>query len=80
MWIVYVLYSPVARRRYIGFTSDLKRRLEEHNKGYNKSTKAYKPWIVVYTEEYVLQEDARKREVYLKSGIGREFLNNKLDL
>jgi putative endonuclease len=80
MWIVYVLYSLSAKRRYVGFTSNLNRRLIEHNNGYNRSTKAYKPWIVVYTEEYVLREEARKREVYLKSGVGREFLNNKLDL
>ncbi|TKB98605.1 GIY-YIG nuclease family protein [Pedobacter cryophilus] len=79
-WVVYVLLSEVKKTRYVGFTSNLDRRLKEHNSGFNKSTKAYKPWKLVYKEIFELKLDARKRELYLKSGIGREFLNDLLDL
>jgi putative endonuclease len=55
-------------------TKDIERRIIEHNKGENRSTKAYKPFMLIYTEQYPIREEARKREKYLKSGIGKEFL------
>jgi putative endonuclease len=55
-------------------TKDIERRIIEHNKGENRSTKAYKPFVLIYTEQYPIREEARKREKYLKSGIGKEFL------
>lgn len=50
-------------------------RLLQHNAGSTKSTKGYRPWELVYKEEFKTLHEARAREVFLKSGIGREFLD-----
>jgi putative endonuclease len=55
-------------------TNNLERRFNEHNNGKNKSTKAYVPWQLIYVEGFETRIEARKREKYLKSGIGREFI------
>jgi putative endonuclease len=74
MYIVYVIQSQKDGRLYKGFTINLEKRLEEHNAGKTKSTKAYLPWILVYFEEVINRIEAREREKYLKSGIGRDYL------
>lgn len=74
MWNVYVLRSEVAERFYIGMCKDLERRLKEHNAGKTKSTKGFIPWKVFLVEEFESTKDARNREKYLKSGIGREYI------
>ena len=79
MFFVYVLKSSIDNRLYKGFTVDLQNRLKEHNSGKNKSTAPYSPWKVVYSEEVQTREEARKREKYLKSGIGREYLKKILN-
>ncbi len=61
---------------YVGMTNDLQRRLKEHNNGENKSTKAYKPFALIFTEEFPDRISARVKEKYLKSGIGKEFLKS----
>jgi putative endonuclease len=80
MFFVYVLLSQKANRRYVGMCGDLDKRLSQHNGGYNKSTKAYRPWIRVYSESFETRVEARNREKYLKSGIGREYLDKILHL
>jgi len=80
MFFVYVLYSEKAKRRYVGMSGDPDRRLLEHNGGHTQSTKAYRPWIKVYTESFETLIEAGNREKYLKSGIGREFLDKILHL
>ena len=77
-FFVYVIKSQKDGRLYKGISSDLDRRINEHNLGYNKSTKSYSPWILVYSEQFGTRNDARNREKYLKSGIGREYLKNIL--
>jgi len=79
MYFVYVIKSKIDGRLYKGLSMDPESRLKEHNTGKTKSTRPYKPWELVYTEEFDSIEEARKRELYLKSGIGREYLNNILD-
>ena len=59
-------------------TNDLNRRLEEHNTGKNKSTKAYLPYKLIYSEIHPNRIEARKKEKYFKSGIGKEFLRSLL--
>ena len=78
IYIVYAIQSEKDGRIYVGFSSDVKKRLEQHNSGKTKSTKGYTPWKLVYFEEVVGREAARKRELYLKSGIGKEFLKSKI--
>ncbi len=60
-------------------TANLERRLEEHSKGYNKSTKAYRPLKLIYTEECEDRISARTREKYWKSGVGKEKLRKIRD-
>lgn len=76
MITVYALLSDLNGNIYVGMTSDINRRIKEHNAGKSRYTKRYRPWKIIYTE---LQPDwgaAREREKYLKSGIGKEFLKS----
>ena len=79
MFTVYVLKSNLKKFHYVGFTDNLERRLAQHNAGYNKSTKPYRPFELLYTETVNTSHEARKREKFLKSGKGREFINNLED-
>jgi len=66
MHFVYVLQSQKQKRFYIGSSTDIEKRLKQHNHGGTPSTKPYRPWILIYTERYVLQKEATKREWHLK--------------
>jgi len=66
MWTVYILKSIKNERFYIGCTSNLNRRLLEHNAGRNASTKWHMPWSVVYSELFVEQGLAYAREKQIK--------------
>ncbi|MFA6522458.1 MAG: GIY-YIG nuclease family protein [Patescibacteria group bacterium] len=73
MFYVYVLFCA-DHKLYIGFSEDLKRRIDEHQKGRVISTKHRRPLQLIYYECYCNGQDAKAREVYLKSGGGhREF-------
>jgi putative endonuclease len=72
MFYVYILESR--SHRYIGRTNNLKRRVLEHNAGKNSSTKAYIPWELIFYETYLNNEDAIRRERYLKTSQGRQAL------
>jgi len=74
---VYVLKSISHNKRYIGSCMNLTIRLENHNKGKVKSSKAYRPYEIVYTEEYQSRTDAIKREKFFKTINGYNFLKNK---
>ncbi len=76
MFTVYALKSEKDGRIYVGFTQDINRRLKEHNSGKTKSTKGWAPWFVIFTEEVETREEARAREIYLKSGVGKEYLKS----
>ncbi|MEW2921383.1 GIY-YIG nuclease family protein [Muricauda sp. ANG21] len=73
MFFVYVLYSPEFEQFYVGLTTDIDRRLTEHNNGKNQSTKAFIPWKMVHKENFETLLQARKREKYLKSAAGRRW-------
>ena len=79
MFYVYVIYSEQHRRFYKGMTADLPNRLDEHNSGKMKSTKAFLPWILVYSETFESRIDARLREKYFKSAAGRRWLKKYFD-
>ncbi|MEJ2545415.1 MAG: GIY-YIG nuclease family protein [Calditrichaceae bacterium] len=76
LYYVYVLKSLKDSRRYIGFTEDLNRRLNEHNNGLVKSTQRRRPLKLIYFEEFEDKLDAMQREKFFKTGKGREFLNS----
>ncbi len=71
MWQVYILYSVIHGRSYVGCTSDLLKRMEYHNGGKVASTKKHRPWKVVYTETTNDRSAALIREKYYKSSAGR---------
>ena len=79
MFTVYVLKSILFQKIYIGFTSDLDARIIAHNHPSNKGwTKSFKPWELIYTEEFQTKKEAMLREKQLKSAKGREFIHNKI--
>jgi putative endonuclease len=76
MFFVYALRSANRNYIYVGMSSNVSRRLNEHNKGFNKTTKPYAPFILIFQEEFDTRINARKREIYLKSGIGKEYIKS----
>ncbi len=78
MVYVYVLQSESDQGLYIGMTRDLRRRFSEHQNGQSRSTKGRRPWRLIYYEAYLDESDAEGREIYLKSGGGRKFLDKQL--
>ena len=66
-YFVYVLRSLVRERYYVGQTDDLSDRLERHNGERVESTKAYRPWSLMYFESYATRAEAMRREKELKS-------------
>lgn len=74
MYYVYAIKSLTRIYIYVGLTDNIERRIGQHNKGQNRSTKAYKPFKLIYTEAFETRKEAREKEIYLKSGIGKEFL------
>ncbi len=76
-FVVYVIRSK-SGKQYIGHTSDLDRRLVEHNTGLCKTTKVDTGWIVVYQEACSNRGEALKRERWLKTGVGREYLKKQI--
>lgn len=76
-FVVYILYSENFKKTYTGFTSNLIERFKSHNfletKGY---TLKFRPWQVIHVEFFDSKVEAMKREKYLKTGIGREFIKN----
>ena len=78
MYYVYVLKSKKDLGLYIGYTRDLKRRFEEHNKGLVYATTKRRPFKLIYYEACLHEDDAKARETYLKSGMGKRFIKNRL--
>ena len=78
MFYNYLLQSSKIKRLYVGYTTDLKKRLEEHNQGKVESTKPYMPWTLIYYEACLSEEDAKRREHYLKTTQGQRLLKRRL--
>jgi len=76
--VVYVLRSLRNGRLYTGSTNNLARRHDEHRRGYSAYTRNAVPFELVYTEELETRLEARRRELYLKSGHGRSELASLL--
>ncbi len=76
--VVYVIQSKQDKSFYIGYTSNLKKRISEHNMGLNISTRKQKPWELIFFEAYLSEKDARRREKYLKTNQGSRALKRML--
>lgn len=74
-YYVYILYSFKDHKLYVGSTSNLKRRLNQHNAGQVVSTKNRLPLKLIHYEYFINKQDALARERYLKSGYGHDQLN-----
>ena len=73
---VYVLKSLHKNFIYIGYSEDLKQRLEENNSGKSKSTKPYYPFELIHYEAYKNMTDAKRREKYLKTNWWKNYIKN----
>ena len=78
MYYVYVLYSLKDTKRYIGYTENIKNRIQQHNNGFVKSTFNRRPLNLIYIETTHTKEEAMARERFLKTGKGREYLNTAI--
>ena len=79
MFYTYVLLSEKDEKYYIGFSHDLKERINKHQSGKVKSTVNRRPLKLIYYEACLNEQDAIKREKYFKTGFGRRFLKNRLE-
>lgn len=75
---VYVLESYKDEKRYVGYTNDINKRLKEHKEGKVISTKPRRPFKLIYIEGCTNQQDAMRREKYMKTTDGRRFLSKRL--
>ena len=77
-YFVYVLESKQDQSWYIGFSTNIKDRLQAHNSGKNLSTRSKRPWKIIYFEGYLDKRDALGREKFLKSGSGHTYLKKQM--
>lgn len=77
-YYVYVLRNFKNSDLYVGSTSNLTRRLKEHNRGINFSTRPFMPWQLIHYEAYINVKDAKRREKYLKASQGGRLLKRML--
>jgi putative endonuclease len=75
---VYVLESKLNKKLYIGYTRDLVRRVKEHNLGQEPATKPNLPWRLIYYEANLNEQDAKRREAYLKTNQGGRLLKRRV--
>jgi len=78
MFYTYVLLSQKDHHWYTGYSNDLKRRFKEHNQGLVYATTKRRPFLLLYYEACLDEDDAKARETYLKSGPGKRYLKNRL--
>lgn len=79
LWFyTYVLKCERTKTFYTGTTSNLEKRLEQHNAGHVYYTKSRLPVTLVYFEVCLDKYDAYRRERYLKTGMGKRYLKNRL--
>ena len=75
---VYVLQSEIDHQFYVGYTSNIVSRIRDHNDGRVPSTKRRVPLKLLYWEGCINQQDATRREKYLKTSWGKRYIKNRL--
>ncbi|MCL1785911.1 MAG: GIY-YIG nuclease family protein [Alphaproteobacteria bacterium] len=79
MFYVYLIQSDnFPEQRYVGYTADLQKRLNDHNSGSSFHTNKYKPWKLVTYLGFYNEQSALEFEKYLKTGSGQAFANKRL--
>jgi len=78
MYFVYILQSEIDNSRYIGFTADIKRRLQEHNSGSSKYCSSKRPYKLIWCCIFSNKKKAYEFELYLKSSSGYAFMKKHL--
>jgi len=76
MYYTYALRSLNRNYIYVGLTDNIDRRLDEHQTGRNKTTKPYRPFELIFSECHNTRAEARAREKYFKTGIGKAYLKS----
>ncbi|MFH1767341.1 MAG: GIY-YIG nuclease family protein [Patescibacteria group bacterium] len=80
MYYIYILFSKTHQRYYIGSTGDIVKRLQQHNIGATRSTKPFRPWVLVYQEIFETKTEARKRELQIKKYKGGRAFKRLLNI
>ena len=78
MFYTYILKSLKNGYLYTGFTNELRKRLNQHANGRSIYTKGRGPYKLIYYEACLNEDDARSRELFLKSGMGKRYVKNTL--
>ncbi|MBI2669684.1 MAG: GIY-YIG nuclease family protein [Candidatus Yanofskybacteria bacterium] len=78
MYYIYILQSLKDKKLYIGYTTDLRKRFNEHNEGKVVSTKPRRPFGLIFYEAYKSMTDAKRREKYFKTDKGKSTLRMML--
>ncbi len=78
MYYVYILRSLTRNYIYVGLTNDLARRVKQHQEGKSSTTRSYKPFELMFTQQFETRIEARNKEKYLKSGAGKEWIKAQL--
>ncbi|MBX3256277.1 MAG: GIY-YIG nuclease family protein [Chitinophagaceae bacterium] len=73
-YTVYILWSEIHKKHYTGFTSNLTERLRSHNEYGKDWTARYRPWKLIFTKQFKEKPEALSYEKWLKSGVGRKFI------
>ncbi len=78
MWYTYILQSKKDLKHYTGISNDLRKRLWQHNNGMSTYTKGRGPFALIYYEACLNKDDALDREKYLKTGMGKRYIKNRI--
>ncbi len=78
MFYIYIIKSRKNGKLYTGLTNDLRKRFNQHNENKSTWTKKKGPWDLIYYEACLNEEDAGSREKYLKTGMGKRYVKNRL--
>lgn len=78
-YYTYILQSEKNNSLYIGYTSDLRKRVKEHNDGKSQATRPFRPYKLIFYEAFLNKIDAKERETYLKSGWGLRSVKKMLE-
>ena len=76
MYYTYAIASLKRQYIYIGLSQNIQQRLAYHNLGYNRTTKPYRPFKLIYLKKFDSRMDARNHEKLLKTTSGRKFLRS----